>query len=63
LVDFVVDDQGQAQMVRAIKATTPEFGDAAVAAMMQWRFSPGQKDGRVVWTHLQMPIVFSATEP
>jgi RNA polymerase sigma factor (sigma-70 family) len=33
--------------------------DAAVAAVSQWKFAPGQKGGRPVGTHMQVPIVFA----
>ena len=62
LVDFIVDETGQTLAVHAIRASNPDFGDAAVAAVMQWIFTPGQKDGRIVQTHMQVPIVFSATD-
>ncbi len=35
---------------------------SAVAAVAQWKFSPGQKGGRAVNTHLQMPIVFTMSD-
>ncbi|MBI5770073.1 MAG: sigma-70 family RNA polymerase sigma factor [Verrucomicrobia bacterium] len=37
---------------------------AAVEAVSQWKFAAGQKGGRAVNTHMQVPIVFSlATKP
>jgi protein TonB len=61
-VDFIVDERGQVQMARVMKADSQEFADAALTAVQQWRFSPGVKDGRVVQTHMQVPMVFSANE-
>ncbi len=39
-----------------------QFEAAAVAAVSQWKFAPGQKNGIAVGTHMQVPIVFTLTE-
>lgn len=62
LVDFVVDTDGNVQRAYAIRATHPGFADAAVAAVQRWRFRPGQKAGRAVNTHMQVPIVFTLNQ-
>ncbi|MDP3071543.1 MAG: energy transducer TonB [Opitutaceae bacterium] len=35
---------------------------AAVAAVGQWQFKPGQKGGRDVNTHMQIPIIFTLSD-
>jgi TonB family protein len=62
VTDFVVDTEGNVQRAYALRATHPAFADAAVAAVMQWKFRPGKKGGRVVNTHMQVPIVFTLNQ-
>lgn len=60
VVDFVVDVNGDVQDAFALRSSQKEFEAAAVEAVSKWKFQPGQKGGRTVATHLQVPIVFSA---
>ncbi len=62
LVSFIVDTEGRVVEAKAENADEPEFGAAAVAAVSQWRFAPGRKDGRAVNTRMQVPIVFSISD-
>jgi TonB family protein len=59
LVDFVVGLTGTVLSAVALKSTQPDFNDAAIAAVRQWRFQPGIKDGREVATRMQIPITFN----
>ncbi len=58
VVDFIVDTEGRVQLAHAIRSSRVEFEAAAVQAVSRWKFHPGQKNGKSVPTHLQMPIVF-----
>lgn len=58
VVDFIVDVKGNVQRAYAIRSTHPEFAEAAVACVSKWKFDPGEKGGRPVNTHMQVPIVF-----
>lgn len=62
LIDFVVDKQGQVQLVRVVRATHPAFGEAAVESVQKWKFKPGEKDGRSVATRMRVPIIFTLNE-
>ncbi len=42
-----------------VSASDPAFGEAALAAVRQWRFLPAVKAGRPVETKAQMPFVFT----
>jgi len=42
-----------------VRASNPEFGAAAVAAVSRWSFKPGRKAGHPVFTHMQVPIEFT----
>jgi TonB family protein len=45
-VRFYVDEDGRVRLPEVIEATTPEFADAALAAVSQWRYEPPQDGGR-----------------
>ncbi|MDO8541362.1 MAG: TonB family protein [Opitutaceae bacterium] len=59
VVDFIVDQFGKPQNVRAIRSTREEFEAPAIDAISRWNFVAGVKGGRSVATHMQVPIVFS----
>jgi len=60
-VDFIVDTSGNVRNVFAAKSTRREFESAAIKAVSKWKFRPGEKNGQVVNTHMQVPIVFTVT--
>lgn len=62
VVDFIVDNTGAVQNAYAIRSSQREFEQAAVTAVMKWKFKPGRKGGRAVNTHMQVPIVFSLND-
>jgi TonB family protein len=45
-VRFYVDEEGRVRLPEVIDATTPEFADAALAAVSQWRYEPPRDGGR-----------------
>lgn len=59
VVECVVTAQGEVTGVTVIRCTDPLFGEAAVAAVSQWKFNPGMKGGVPVATRMQVPIAFS----
>ncbi len=61
VVDFIVDATGCVRNARATSSTNPEFAQAAVDAVSQWSFNPGQESGQNVNTHMQVPIVFQVS--
>ena len=62
LVEFIVDDQGKVRDARTIRAAHEDFGEAAMAAIMTWKFNPGFKNGRAVATRMQKIIRFELIE-
>ena len=75
LVDFFVTAEGAVVGLKAVKISTVpvlkdevemeahlEFGAAASAAVAQWKFEPGLKDGKPVATHMQVPVVFTLND-
>ena len=58
LVDFIIDPNGVVKNAFAAQASRAEFGKSAVDAVSQWKFAPGEKAGKKVYTHMQVPIVY-----
>jgi protein TonB len=59
LVDFIVDTNGDVRNAFAVHSSQREFESAAVQAVSKWKFRPGRKGGHAVFTHMQVPIVFT----
>jgi len=59
LVEFVVEANGTGFEPRVVRATSPEFGEAALAAVTRWKFNPAVKRGLPVRTRMQVPIAFN----
>jgi TonB family protein len=59
IVGFIIDKHGNVVDAYVVSATEPQFGDAAVASVFQWKFRPGIKNGHAVNTRLQVPINFA----
>jgi TonB family protein len=47
-VRFYVDEEGRVRMPEVIEATTPEFADAALQAVAQWRYERPLDRGRAI---------------
>lgn len=58
-VVFTIGPNGGVLDPAVSEASQPEFGEAAMAVIRQWRFLPKVKDGRPVSTKAMMPFVFS----
>jgi protein TonB len=57
-VIFVVDDRGRVGDPIVQKSTDAIFNQAAVAAVKQWRFEPGKRNGKPVRFRMRVPITF-----
>ncbi len=62
LVDFIVNAAGDVVNAYAAKSSQREFEASAVQAVSKWKFRPGQKGGKAVNTHMQVPIVFTLND-
>ena len=62
VVDFVVDTTGRVRNARAVRSTHPGFSQSAVLAVGTWRFLPANRNGRIVNTHMQVPVYFRMTQ-
>lgn len=59
MVDLIVDKDGGVQNAFALSSTDKAFEEAAVKAVSQWVFKPGEANGHAVFSHIQVPIVFT----
>ena len=58
LIEFFIDQAGDAQLPRIVSSSAPEFGYAAVQAVAAWRFEPPKKNGKTVITRARVPLNF-----
>ncbi|MFU8848326.1 MAG: energy transducer TonB [Opitutales bacterium] len=57
-VSFVIDQNGSVVSVRVISSTDPIFEAPTIDAVRQWRFTPGEKDGKVVTTRAETRVPY-----
>jgi periplasmic protein TonB len=62
MVDFIVDPEGNVRNATAVSSNHREFEESACNAVSKWKFRPGKKDGRAVFVHMQVPIVFTLSD-
>ena len=62
LVECVVDPTGRVRDAHVVRSTHPGFADLSAAAVLTWRFEPGYKNGRAVYTRMQVPIRFQMSD-
>lgn len=58
VVEFIIDPEGNVVNPVVVRSTHPDFEVSALSAILQWKFTPGIKDGRAVNTRLQQQISF-----
>jgi protein TonB len=59
VVSFIVDVDGTVRNAEIVRATDIRFGEAAAAAIVQWKFRPAQVNGAPVACYMTVPIVFT----
>ena len=59
LLEFIVDTLGNVRNVHIVTASRPEFEQAAMEAVSNWRFKPGRREGHAVNVHMEESIVFT----
>jgi protein TonB len=62
IVEFVCSASGEVMDPHIVKSTNHAFDNAAIDAILKWRFRPGKKGGRAVGARMQQPFSFSITE-
>ena len=58
-LECIVEMNGSVSGVRVTKPLDPELDVQAVAALTQWRFKPGMKDGKAVRTLIEVEMSFT----
>lgn len=62
LISFTVDASGRVHDLQTVEATHPEFAESSLAAISEWRFSPGEIDGTPVNTRIEIPMMFTINQ-
>ena len=60
-IKFTVNEKGLVEDADVLEATKPEFGEAALVALKQWRFKPATVDGEPVSKKVSIPFQFTAS--
>jgi TonB family protein len=66
VLKVLVSAAGEPESAEVYDAKPPQasqaFGDSAIAAVMQWRFNPGMKDGEAVPGYVLIPFEYNMTD-
>ena len=62
LMQFVIMPDGNVANIHTVKATNPEFADAATRMLCRWTFHPATLDGSPVNVLVTMPVSFNVTQ-
>jgi protein TonB len=55
---FIVDERGRVTQPMVQKSTDEVFEEPALAAVKQWKFEPGKRNGQNVRFRMRVPIIF-----
>jgi protein TonB len=55
---FIVDQRGRVENPVIQQATDPVFEKPALAAVKQWKFEPGKRNGEAVRFRMRVPVTF-----
>lgn len=58
-VSFVVNESGWVVDWEVENSTNPRFNESALAAVRQWKFKPGIKDGEPVKVRVRLPLSYT----
>jgi TonB family protein len=59
MVSFTIDERGVVGDPAVVRASQPEFGEASLVAIRQWRFLPLVRHGHPVQSRVEMPFEFA----
>lgn len=57
-VIFIVNKRGRVERAKVQRASDPIFAEPALAAVKQWKFEPGRRNGEPVRFRMRVPITF-----
>lgn len=55
---FIVDQSGRVESPKVQKSSDPVFETPALAAVKQWKFEPGKRNGQAVRFRMRVPVSF-----
>jgi TonB family protein len=58
LLEFIIDKTGAVRDPVIVRTNNPGFNEAAIDALLKWKFEPGRVDGELRDTKMQQPFVF-----
>jgi len=58
VAQFVIDQRGNVISVKVVRSSDRIFEGPTIDALRQWRFTPGEKNGRIVTTRAETRIPF-----
>jgi len=58
ILELIITAEGRVSRATVLRASHPEFGQAAQAAIMQWEFTPAKKDGVPVESRWRIAVDF-----
>jgi len=59
VLECVIDEQGIPKVLRVVRSLDPELDQNAIAAIEQWRFRPGTRNGTPVKVSLNIEVNFN----
>lgn len=59
VVQFIVDSSGEVRDPVIVRTSNSGFNDAAIQAVLKWKFKPGRKGGSAVNTRVQQLLGFN----
>ncbi len=59
LAEFIIDENGDVTSIEIKQSSDPVFEKPTIDAIRDWKFTPGEKDGRVVKTRTRVRIPFN----
>ena len=61
VIIFIVNKDGRVEEAKVQRSSHPAFERAALAAIKQWKFEPGKRDGEPVRFRMKQPFKFPKT--
>lgn len=59
VAEFIIDENGIVTSVEIKQSSNPVFDAPTIAAIRQWKFTPGRKDGRPVKTRTRVKLPYT----
>ncbi len=56
---FIVDEAGNVKRPKVSRSSNRKFNESAIKAIRQWKFEPGEKDGKKVKTRVALVMSFT----